>query len=364
MEDPRAFTAATDADAAAVALYRLATASLTAATSQAADACDRDIAAALDPLLAPHAGKRLSLLFAGAPSPEVYRHLWRALAAVERNAAGLHRAFAIPVIIVAAAERADLKGTSLAGVVDDIGSLVSLMREHRALAGNGAFALANTLVAADALSYEQLGTLLASRDDGRVQALPPAPVVVPGTVESVHLRFLIGTAIAAPGADLFRERTPGGWAMPFAQALSRRLAVPGVSVLAMPRAPLPLVEAAWHGALAQREVGAQLFASNAIRALRASVGEPSAVISVHRSDADPRGGEVRLSLSSALDPRSAEGFCCALAPLERVEDVVAMLESLLADCRVTDVQRLPGVHPDRDPATGQPLLFKAPVPIH
>ena len=40
------------------------------------------------------------------------------------------------------------------------------------------------------------------------------------------------------------------------------------------------------------------------------------------------------------------------------------LETLLADCRVTDVQRMPGVHPDRDATTGQPLLFKAGAPIH
>jgi len=39
-----------------------------------------------------------------------------------------------------------------------------------------------------------------------------------------------------------------------------------------------------------------------------------------------------------------------------------MLETLLADCRVTDVRRMPGVHADRDPATGQPLLFKADAP--
>jgi len=75
-------------------------------------------------------------------------------------------------------------------------------------------------------------------------------------------------------------------------------------------------------------------------------------------------GEVRLSLSSPLDPRSAEGFRCALAPLDRVDDVVAMMLTLLADCRVSDVQRLAGIHPDRDATTGQPLLFKAGGPIH
>ncbi len=106
-------------------------------------------------------------------------------------------------------------------------------------------------------------------------------------------------------------------------------------------------------------MGAQLFASNAIRKLRAATGEPSAVISVHRLDGTDGGGEVRLSLSSPFDPREAEGFRCPLLPLDRVEDVVQMLAGLLADCRVNDVRVLPGVHGDRVPNTGMPLLFKA-----
>ena len=63
---------------------------------------------------------------------------------------------------------------------------------------------------------------------------------VHGAVESVHLRFIIGTAVAAPGADLFRETAPGAWGMPFAQALSRMLGASGVAVLALPRVPLPI----------------------------------------------------------------------------------------------------------------------------
>lgn len=172
----------------------------------------------------------------------------------------------------------------------------------------------------------------------------------------MHLRFLVGTALAGPDADLFRDDTVGRWGMPLAQALSRALAAPGVSVLALPRPAQSLVTAPWQGRIAQREVGAQLFASNAIRKLRASVGEPRAVISVHRVDG---GGEVRLSLSSPFDPRQAEGFRAPLLPLDRVEDVVQMLRALLADCRVADVRREPGVHPDRDAATGMTLLFKA-----
>jgi len=105
-------------------------------------------------------------------------------------------------------------------------------------------------------------------------------------------------------------------------------------------------------------VGAQLFASNAIRTLRAQVGEPVAVISAHRAAAAPGGGELRLSLSSPFDPRQAEGFRCPLFATDRASDVATMLVDLLHDCRVADVRILPGVHADRDPLTGLTLLFK------
>jgi hypothetical protein len=169
------------------------------------------------------------------------------------------------------------------------------------------------------------------------------------------LRLLVGSALAAPGVDLLRDTRVGAWGMPLAHALARQLAIPGVTLLALPRAPQSLVNAVWNGRNVQREVSAQLFASNAIRKLRAAVGEPVAVVSAHRCAG---GGELRLSLSSPFDPREAEGFRCPLYPFDRVGDVAAMLVDLMRDCRVTDIRTLAGVHPDRDAATGLPLLFK------
>ena len=101
-----------------------------------------------------------------------------------------------------------------------------------------------------------------------------------------------------------------------------------------------------------------LFASDAIRRLRGAVGEPVAVISAHRVEGAGTGGEIRLSLSSPLEPREAQGFRCPLTPLDNVAEVVAMLAQLVRDCRVGDVRTLAGVHPDRDAATGLTLLFK------
>ena len=175
----------------------------------------------------------------------------------------------------------------------------------------------------------------------------------------MHLRFLAGVALAAPGADLLAESDADRWAMPLAQELGAQLAGEGYSVLALPRAAQAPLAALQQGRAAQRDIGAQLFASNAIRRLRASVGEPSAVISAHRCAGAPGGGELRLSLSSPFDPRRAEGFRCPLFAGDRAVDVATMLADLMRDCRVSDVQALRGVHADRDQATGMTLLFKA-----
>ena len=375
MTDPRSFPDAAAAPAEFARLHRAAQASLAAETGLAAAALDREIAAALDAWLTPGNGPRLSALLATAPTAAVHRHLWRILAERERagapDPAQLLRLFAIPVVVVAGIEGAARDAVVVPGVVDAIGPLEALLREHRALAGHQTFTLGNALAAADELEPARLPELLRWRtlaDAPGTRAVAPAPMTVAGGTEGVFLRFLVGTVLAAPGADPWRDTAVGGWGIPLARALGQALAAPGISLLALPRAPQPLTTALWQGRLAQREVGAQLFASNAIRKLRAATGEPSAVISVHRVDAPAGGGEVRLSLSSPFDPREAEGFRYPLLPLDRVEDVVQMLATLLADCRIADVRVLSGVHPDRDRATGLTLLFKAadlpPAAVH
>ncbi len=337
---------------------------LGAPTGDAAASIDAQLASALDAMLAGD-GAGLRQLFSGAPSPAVHRHLWRLLAERERavttDAALRVTLFAIPLVIVAAADAAGAAPVTLSGVVDDIAGKTAILRLHHALSGNENFALGNALATAEALDVGQLPALLSMRALPSTPApqrdLVPAPITVSGTTESVHLRFLLGTALAAPTADPLRDQEVGRWGIPFAAAMARDIGAPGISVLALPRAPQGLVSALWTGRVAQREVGAQLFASNAIRRLRASVGEPQAVLSAHGPFAGG-GGEVRLSLSSPFDPREAEGFRCPLLPQDRVEDVVKMLTDLLHDCRVDSIREMPGLHADRDPGTGVTLLFK------
>jgi len=372
--DPRFFPDPDAATPEVAALYRQAEASLAAHTGRDADAADRALRIALASRLAGD-GARLAVVVAGAPSVAVARHLWRLLDGLchpaSSPAGGVAvTVFAIPVVIVAGIEGATTGGT-LPGVLPNPEALAAILRDHAALSGNRTFALANALVGIDAIDVARLPELLAwgklpeapsaLQAPGAASAghtLAPSPIpLVPGR-EAVSLRFVVGTALANAGVDLLVDATVGKWGIPFTRALGLQIGQTGVPVLALPRAPQRLLPAVQQGRAAQREVSAQIFVGNALRRLRAAVGEPAAVISAHRAPGAPGGGELRLSLSASLEPRDAEGFRCPLYLLDRAADVAAMLVQLLHDCRVTDVRVLAGVHPDLDPGTGLRLLFK------
>jgi hypothetical protein len=374
ISDPRSFPDIAGAPPFAAALYALAQACLAAENGHEADARERDLRRALQAQLVTDSAV-LAAAVDESPSVDVARRLWRSLDAAwrslnQRDGAGLSvTVFAIPVILVVGLERAGGE-TTLPGVLADPAELATILVEHGAIGGNISFALANPLVALPAIDIAQLTQISSWRS---LPALPdevsgpavrplrvltPAPIAVPAARESVYLRFVVGTALASPAVDLLRDSSVEKWGLSFSRALSRQLTAGHVAVLALPRAPQHLLPALHQGRVAQRAISAQLFVSNAVRRLRASVGEPAAVISAHRA-ADAVGrGELRLSLSSPFEPRSAEGFRCPLFPLDNASDVAGMLLELLHDCRITDVQTVTGVHADRDPVSGLPLLFK------
>lgn len=364
--DPRRF-ASGPVTPDALEAHRIAQASLAATTGLESQAHD----AALDALIErelgsgdAQAGHRLAAWLAVAPSVAVHRHVWRALVrrAVAHDDDGVGvTLFAIPLVLVAGVGGGAGARVVLSGGLPDAPALAQVLAEHGALEGNRNFALATALVAADQLDVAALPALLAARRDALAGsaplALPPAALALPAG-ESVHLRFLVGSAVAAAGVDITRDGTTGAWGMPLTRALTAQLGAPGVLLLALPRPVSSPLAAVAQGRAAQRDVSAQLFASNAIRELRASVGEPVAVLSAHEADDAPGGGELRLSLSSPFSPRDAYGFRCPIMPWERAEDAATMLINLLRDARVTDVRAIAGVHADRDAITGGPLLFK------
>jgi len=367
LSDPRAWPAARDADAFAADVHRMAEDAMRAPTQREADAIDVAARERLASAISDGDGARLERAVGQAPSPAIARHVRRWLADVERRLAGEGVGtllFALPVIVVAALDGRDPPVT-LPGVLHDAGALAAILRDARAFGGLEAFALAAALVHADAIDVFALPRLLA-RGKNEPLDLPPAPIDVRERAERVHLRFVAGALVRVGAADPFADAAIARWGMPLANALVRDLRRPGVTVLALPRPARRLVPAVQEGRAAQRDVSFQLFASNAIRRLRASYGEPTAIISAHRAAGAPGGGELRVSLSSPFAPREAEGFRCPLHSYEAVAEVAEALHALLRDCRVTDVRFVAGVQADVDPVTGGRLFFKDDVaaPLH
>lgn len=357
LPDPRQWPSGADF----AALYARVDARLAERESRAADAQDAAIDETLAERVTAGDGEALAAMLAGAPSAAIHRHLWRRLAEVERASLRTPTLavalFALPVTIVAAREAAG-EPVLLPGTLPSSTAIAELLHEHDALRGNAQFALSNALAGADALEVRTLPALIARAramlEGGMVEplALPPQPLRVAGTQEAAHLRFILGSALCGPQAEPFDVPEAGKWSVPVARAVSRALAHPGVTVLALPRPPQRLVPALASGRAAQRDVALQLFVGGALRRMRSRTGEPGAVLSAHRAADAPGGGELRLSLSSPFAPQEAEGFRYPLQPYERVPDALAAITALLADCRVSDVRAMPDVQPDRDPATG------------
>ena len=360
ISDPRIWPGATAAKPYAATLHEHAAKSLAAATAAEADVHDDAIVAALRALIANRDGRMLTDVLESSPSAAFYRHVWRALARAEETidqSALPVTVFAIPLVIVAGAE----EGAVLDCVLPDADAVAALLKAHGALRGNQTLALANALASAETIDIAGFSRICAAGGMERFasQDIAPAPIAIESGDARVHLRFIIGAALAARGVDLVAESGVGNWGLPLVRLLGRLLDKPGATVLTLPRAPKRLCVALQHGRAAQREVAAQLFASNAIRTIRASVGEPAAAISAHHAFDAPAGGELRLSLSSVFDPRAAEGFRCPLYRADQADDVAGMLTALLHDCRISDVRIVPGVHPDRDSATGLRLPCSA-----
>jgi hypothetical protein len=360
LPDPRRWPAAAAASPAAQELYARVAARLALTAAEAGERIDARIDDALAACLRAGDGARLAAWLAGAPAADVYRHLWRRLAMAE--AAALTERdlaivlFALPLVVVAARDAAG-EAVSLPATVD-APAIGAALRDNGLVAADARIALSSALVGADALDPAALPALCmqarALLDGVSTDALDLAAtaIAVDAAHEAAHLRFLVGYALCAPRADPLQAVAQKAGALALSRLLSGVLAVSAATVLVLPGPPRRLVPALAAGRSAQRQVALDLFAGNALRALRARYGEPTAVISAHEAPDAIGGGELRLALSSPFSPRDAEGFRYPLEPYERIPDAVNAIATLLADCRVTDVRAMPGIQPDRDPATG------------
>ncbi|HWI15888.1 MAG TPA: hypothetical protein VNT02_16600 [Burkholderiales bacterium] len=293
--------------------------------------------------------------YAAAASRAAYRNLWEAVAvaveAAPADAAVVARVFAMPWLLVCGARAR----TTLPGVLSDVSALTKVLEDSGALGANRNLGFANTLTDLETLERIAPSTLRAWSAGAGLRDFPPSPVVLAPGDETVHLRFLLGAAVAPAHAAGIADTATNvaAWGMRATAAVSPQLAVPGVNVLPMPRPPMSVMRAAYAGRRAGLEAAFDLFVSNTLRRFRLKVGDPAVVLSAHDS------GELRVTLSSSLDDGMTEGYRWPLHPLDDVGEIAAVMEEFLRDCRVPDVSAVAEVLPDTTAAGA--LLFPTPA---
>ena len=274
-----------------------------------------------------------------APSPEAWRTMAAAIdrAMAPEPGAVAARLFAIPVAIVAAGEA----GATMPAVLPDAKRLGEVLRENRALGPLANFGLSNALcgpAALDALSWAKvrsfaLASTEAAPDDGWMQ-VPPESVVVDGSDERVHLRYLLGAAVAPPDAPTFLETASAiaTWGVPFTRELSAQLQVEGASIVAIPRPPAALLSAQAAGCAAAEELGLQAFVSRELRRFRSEVGEPEVGIAALTE------GALGLRFASPFIENRVFVHVRRLHPSEAWHDVLRETLQLLEECRIDELR--------------------------
>lgn len=245
------------------------------------------------------------------------------------------RVFAIPVLFVVGGAPA----ARVNGVVPDAGEIRSLFETAGTLGHCRNFGLSNALTDLGSVETIPLSVLYAiTRGEqwGGLGGLdlPPADIAVTANQETVHLRFLVGAALTPGDAPGFVESAGdiGLWGMSLTQLLGRQLSSQGVSLLAIPRPPRAIVSAAQEGWYAARELGFQLFLSNALRQARLRVGDPDVMITTSSDCA------IRIRLTSPFDDLFDQTYVWPLAPADCFDAIVNSIFALLNDAKVERIE--------------------------
>jgi len=162
-----------------------------------------------------------------------------------------------------------------------------------------------------------------------------AEIAIPSG-QSVHVVYALGyNAPEAPGKL-------GQAALPLMQYWQERFALPGLTLFANPLDPAAPLEAIRNGSHTRQRMALDVFAANAIRAVR--LQSPRVGVAV----AAQEGGQIVFSFSATdnsygLVPQT---FRWQLSPTDSVDTVVQNFLDLMAECQVEHIRLLRDILPE------------------
>lgn len=297
----------------------------------------------------------LSVALSMAPDAAAYRALWRAMDSVLRAKTEEEIAWvALPVVVVAGSR----EEAALRGDVDVAGwqAQLAAFPQTEALAG---LTWLPQAVAAEQMAAVNIGQWFAAKQnraaaEAWAAAFTPPALAVPAG-QSVHIVYVLGYGQLADYPAL------GDAALPMMQYWQQHFAAPGLTLFANPLNPATPLSAISEGSHMRQRMALDVFAANAIRAVRLQSPRVGVVAAAET------GGRLAFGFNAA---ESAYGlvpqvFHWQLSPTDYVDTVLQNFIDLMAECRVEHIRLLHDTLPEGQalPDYGQALALPGYNPL-
>lgn len=283
----------------------------------------------------------LSVALSMVPDATVYRVLWQAMNDVLRAKTDNEITWlALPVVLVAGCNQT----CSVSGQLD-AAALSTQLHKFTETSDLATLSFLPHWVSAEQMASVSLGDWFAAKQSAADAAafanrFTAAPIAIPEG-QSVHVVYAL-----AYGGDV-APRALGQAALPMMQFWQETLSTHGLTLFANPLDPALPLNAISNGSHMRQRMALDVFAANAIRAIRLQDPRVGVVAAAQE------GGRLAFSFNTA-DPSSAlaaQTFYWSLSPTDNVDIIMQDFIDLMAECRIEHLRLL-----------HEPLAADAPPP--
>lgn len=276
----------------------------------------------------------LSVALAMAADGAIYTALWQSLTEVlNAQHHGEIQWLAMPVVVVAGTNsQAQLPNRIPAA---EINAVLATTPWGGALAD---VRWLPTLCDADSLSHIKADAWFAAKQSEagahqHAQSLPSTTLSLDAG-QSVHVYYALAYGPYNSQSALGQHLAEA--ALPLMQVWQQHLATSGVTLFANPLPPMPVLAALHEASALRQRMAADVFATNAIRAIRLQSPRVGVVI------ATQAGGQLLFGFNateSAFEI-TPQVFSWSLSPMDNIDTIVQNMIDLLNDCQVENIRIL------------------------
>ncbi|MBP6563797.1 MAG: conjugal transfer protein [Neisseriaceae bacterium] len=274
----------------------------------------------------------LSVALSMVPNQKTYATIWQALNTSLVPKSGQQvQWFALPIIVVAGAQQAAQLSPQT-----PVAAINECFKTHGVTDLTDAIHWHPELLSATALSAIKASRWYQAKEDATaaqslLDALPASVLHAPEG-QSVEVVYALGYTDAANTLSLGSALRQA--ALPLMQVFNEHFKQAGCTIFANPLPPYPVFNAMVEGGKMRLQMALDVFAGNAIRAVRLQSGRVGVVI------APQEGGNLLFSFNATESNYGLpeQVFAWPLSPLDNMELILQNVLELLVECQVEHVR--------------------------